>query len=451
MQEIEKFQKKTIQICKDFLHKEKNKNIDVSLSPLCFFTIWGKTPGLYKVFELLNMNIGLKFTYVVRNIFSISKDFDLELFFNRVELNTKAKNLIISYSSKENFDKNGNFFDNYFNFSTKNKDYFWLLISLDNYIPKKLKSNLAIIAKKKNGSFSILYLLKRLYKLLSKNYFELNKIRHYCWKEYNFARRVSDLSKFILEKLELKGVIFNYEGVPFQNNLLLDVKKINRNIKTLCYLHCAPWPIQTDLIYKDQPVDKLVVSGIHQKKNLIKYLGWNAKKIKVIPSLRFKKKKKKEFNGYLFVPFNLDNEENYLKMLEEYLIKMKDKFYLNYLIRIHPLNSNSKKHLKFKEKSKNLISKYLQNKHKKKTMNNSLFFGSATGVCIQSLEEGTDIIHFPKNKYLDVFSDKMWPSLNIKQIGGNIFEYKLKRKNLTFFVNKNRDNFTKYFVPLIKK
>ena len=77
--------------------------------------------------------------------------------------------------------------------------------------------------------------------------------------------------------------------------------------------------LKTDLIYKDQPVDKLVVSGIHQKKNLIKYLGWNAKKIKVIPSLRFKKKKKKEFNGYLFVPFNLDNEENYLKMLEEYL------------------------------------------------------------------------------------------------------------------------------------
>ena len=35
--------------------------------------------------------------------------------------------------------------------------------------------------------------------------------------------------------------------------------------------------------------------------------------------------------------------------------------------------------------------------------NLSFFFGSATGVCIQALEEGTKIIHFPDDK-IDIFS-----------------------------------------------
>ena len=124
--------------------------------------------------------------------------------------------------------------------------------------------------------------------------------------------------------MKIKNFIINYEGVPFQNQLLNDIKKINYKIKTHGYLHCAPWPLQLDLIYKNQFLDNLVVSGTQQKNVLKKFLGWKKKKISVIPSLRFKKTNKREFNGYLFVPYKLDKEKDYLERLEKFLKEKKD-------------------------------------------------------------------------------------------------------------------------------
>ena len=70
-------------------------------------------------------------------------------------------------------------------------------------------------------------------------------------------------------------------------------KKKNKTTKVLGYLHCAPWPLQTDLIFRDFFIDTLFVSSKNQKIVLEKYLKWNKNKIKVIPSLRFTKTKKK--------------------------------------------------------------------------------------------------------------------------------------------------------------
>jgi len=197
-------------------------------------------------------------------------------------------------------------------------------------------------------------------------------------------------------------------------------------------------------------LDNLVVSGTQQKKVLQKFLGWKKKKISVIPSLRFNKLKKKEFNGYLFIPFKLDKEKDYLKRLEEFLNKLKNKNFNKISVRIHPLNQKSKKHIKFKHLCNQILSKHVKKKAKQKS-NYSLFFGSATGVCIQALEEGTNIIHFPNNEQIDVFSNKFWPSLKIKRIGDKIFEYKIKKKHQIFFVKNENEKFKKYFLPLLKK
>ena len=64
--------------------------------------------------------------------------------------------------------------------------------------------------------------------------------------------------------------------MPFQNKILSDAKKLFRNVKTFGYLHCAPWPLQLDLIYKNQPLDNLIVSGSQQKK-VLKKISWMAK------------------------------------------------------------------------------------------------------------------------------------------------------------------------------
>ena len=52
LDKINKNQIKLLKDCKKFILKEKNKNIDICASPLCFFTVWALTPGYYKAFDL---------------------------------------------------------------------------------------------------------------------------------------------------------------------------------------------------------------------------------------------------------------------------------------------------------------------------------------------------------------------------------------------------------------
>lgn len=448
LKKISQQQKIILKNCNKFLTQERKKNIDTSISPLCFFTVWAKTPGYFKIYDLNGFKKNqLIFTF--KNLLSISKNFDKKLFLKNKKISSSAHNLIISYSTKQNFDFRGNFFDNNFNFDSKNKNFFWLLISLDNYVPPKIQENIAIIAKKNNTSFSLKYLLKHLMQTLIISKFNVNTIKHYCWQEFNFSKLILETLKKILNNLKIENLILNYEGVPFQNYVINEIKKINNKLKTIGYLHCAPWPLQLDLIYKNQALDMMIVSGQEQKKVLRKYYGWSKKNINVIPSLRFERKKQKEFSGFIFVPYNLENEFNYLKRFEMYLAENK-KISCNFKVRIHPLNLNSKPHLDFKNKCEILLSKYAIKK-KGKPQNHSLLFGSATGVCIQALEEGTTITHFPNDENLDVFSPTIWSNLNVKKSGEKTYIYKLKKKNYTFLTNNQKKKFQKYFKPLLKK
>ena len=71
----------------------------------------------------------------------------------------------------------------------------------------------------------------------------------------------------------------NYESIPFQNMLLKTIKDINKKTITIGYLHCAPWPIQTDLIFRKILLDKLLVSSKEQKKSINKFLRMEKKRI----------------------------------------------------------------------------------------------------------------------------------------------------------------------------
>ena len=73
----------------------------------------------------------------------------------------------------------------------------------------------------------------------------------------------------------------------------------------------------------------------------------------------------------------------------------------------------------------------------------SFFFGSATGVCIQALEEGTKIIHFPDDK-TDIFSNKIWDPIKVCFLKEGIFSYELKKYNKLFLVNYEKNKSKKY-------
>jgi hypothetical protein len=442
MKNIGSFQKNILKKSIKFIDRTFKNNIDIGTSPLCFLTPWATSPGKFKLDLIMKKKIELK--SIFKNILNISKNHDLDVFFNR---NIKKKNnfdIIVSYVTKKNFDNRGNYFDNYFNLGFNHRKFVWLLISLDNYLPTNIQENIYIIAKNKNQSSSFLYLVKKILKLIYKSRLNKNFLIHYCWYEYDFAEKVSNIFFKLFSMNKIKNVIFNYECIPFQNKLLTTIKKINKNIKTIGYLHCAPWPLQTDLIYRGFLLDTLLVSGEDQKKVLKKYLGWKDIDIRVIPSLRFKKRKFKEFNGFIFIPFDLKSSNDYVERFEKF-IKTSSFNLSNLKVRIHPLNQNSKTHLALKIEFDKLLKKHTKY-FEKKNSNISIFFGSATGVCIQALEEGNKIIHFPDNE-IDAFSNKIWRNIKINSIKNNVFLYEIKKFNKIFYRNFENNRFKKY-VPI---
>ena len=443
MQKISSFQNFFITNCFNYLKNCKRKNINISASPLCFFTIWAQSPGKLIVNKFLGKSCFYDLIYIFKNIASISYNHDLKIYPKKKEYNSKKNKVIISYSSKNNFDKYGNFFDYYFNIGNKKKeDCIFFLISLDGYIPKNLKEDIFIVKKKNKASISYIYFIKKIYNLIIKNNFSLSKIKHYCWFEYDFANEVRRIFHESFEIKKIKKVLINYENIPWQNLIINQIKK-NDKVETLGYLHCAPWPVQSDLIFRNVSLDKLYVSSYYQKNILYKYLGWNKKKISVIPSLRFMKSNKSNLNGYIFPPYNLNKKNNFLQKFEFYLNNLSNKSLNTMKVRIHPLNKESSIHLKFKNDINNLLKKY-KNKFKAKNKKISIFFGSATGVCVQAMEEGTKIIHFPKDYLLDVFSNKIWSNIITQKIFKDIYEYKLKNFQRTFFTNKEKNKFSKH-------
>lgn len=436
--------------CKIYLKKIK-KNSFISANPFFYFTTWADTVGRVK---LLSITKEFKFKYfktILKNIFFLGKNYDLMPVYSKNLILNKYSNIIISYSTIDNFDSQGFFYDKFFNISSKEyKNFCWFLISLDHKAPNTIRENIIIVKKKNINSFSYIYIFKYLIKVLfSKNDSNFNLF--YFWNvENNFSERVSNIFKVLFKSnANIKNVILNYEGIPFQNFLIETIKCISNNIKTYGYLHCAPWPLQTDLLYKGEKLDQLFVSGKDQKTVLTKYLGWNKKKISVIPSLRFKKRNYRQFNGYLFIPYNLDKNNSFINKFSIFLDTLPNKSLPFFKIRVHPLNKKSNVHLYFINELKILL-KEKKKKFFKKTCNLSIFFGSATGVCIQALEEGTDIIHFSDNMIFDAFSSKIWENINVKKLDENILRYSIKKKGRIFKLTHEKNKFNKYLIKKIR-
>ena len=91
------------------------------------------------------------------------------------------------------------------------------------------------------------------------------------------------------------------------------------------------------------------------------------------------------------------------------------------------------------EHLKRLI-KSLKNQRIKKTKRNSLIFIGISGAIIEALENGFNVIHISDDPQLDIFSEKLWPSLKKKKIYSNIFSYKLKKKQNLIKLGKISNN-----------
>jgi hypothetical protein len=381
------------------------------------------------------------------SFFLILKDFLLSFFkIDFVTINKLKKkyykNIIISWSKIENFSKDGSYNDPYFNTNsnTNVKSCIWFLIHIDDKIPKNISKNLLLI-KKINGKFDwikfILFFINL--KNLIKN---IKSIIHRQSHQTKTAYSIFDLFKDLLN-YNVKKIIMPYEGQVFQNLIIKKSEIFNNKIETIGFVHNFPPALPTNLIHRMGSPKKIIVSGTDQLHCLSKYMFWPKNKILLFESARFVKKNK-EMTGKIYLPGHINSINFIINNLKKILLLYPDANIQNFEIKNHPHKLNSKIHIALIKRIKKLFQEY---KNNVKINNNfqkiSIFLGS-TGAIGEALEYGCTVMHIVENSILQTYNNKLYPSIKIKVISKNIFQYSLEQHGSLIKFGKKFTTFKKY-------
>jgi len=429
--EIFKNQEEIIYFVKKYLEKCKKANINIFNSSVCFFTNYRGTLG--------NATLKLKFRgykyffYYIKifilhmlSIATLSNYYSTKKKFN----NKNFKHLIVSNATRKDFKNNGSYFDSYFQTNTRSMPkVLWFLNCVDNYMPSKFDKNIILFGRKKNvRKFNIIFFIKTLFNTIFNCNFSIRKI----YTNFLFFSQFSKIiNKKILKEVsdgKFNSVVHLYEAQPFQNDILTKIKKINKKIKTVGFYHTALHAVPIGLIHKPTSLDKLLITGAYNKKYLIKYFNWPSKKIKVIPSPRYKKTNIPNMSGLIFLPYDFLSIEKIVEEFKNYLENSETNS-INFLkIKNHPHKLNSRKHNKLIMELNKVMVVYKNRFSKRKNIEKKSIFVGPTTSLILALEMNINVVHICEDPIFDCYNEGFWKILRVFQISKNTFVYKLRKK-----------------------
>ena len=418
---------KLVNLVKQYYINLKSSKIDMALSSLCYFSSWGETPGYAKLkFWQRGWFFLPKFFFIIlKNILSIASHTNYEEFSSQNYLNNYDI-LVVSWTHKKKFQTDGSYHDSYFQENSKDlPNSYWLLISLDGYVPPNLNDNIKILIKKKGiFKFNFFSFFKILVNLFFSYKFSLRKLFHYFSFYSYFAKIMSFRVKKELIKNNYKVVLLPYESQPFQHTIFLDAKKINKKIITIGYLHSLLTPFPTDFVYRTGAPDVLYVHGESQIEILKSKLNWPNNKLFLIESLRYRDDNK-SFSNKIFLPHVIMKRKKLIKEFERLLVNSPSNNFANLDVLNHPLKLKSKIHLSVKSEIEGIIKIYKDRFSKNPSNNNiSIFFG-VTAAIFEALEKGIGAIHICADPLFESHNEKIWPNLKVNQLGECTFQYEL--------------------------
>ena len=440
-----------INYVKSFLKNIESSNIDSSLSGFCYCASWAESLGYAKLkYKLKGWIFIPKFCLIfLKNILAIASHAKY------VELSNRSSSdnydtIILSFSFKKNFQSDGSFNDRYFNENSKNlSNSHWILISMDDYAPSNLNSNITVI-KKEKGIFKYNFLLfaKILISTIIDCRFSPRKIFHYlCFHSY-FAKLISTLVKKELEKSNYKAILLPYEAQPFQNNVFLEAKKFNKKITTIGYNSSLLTPLPCEFVYRSGAPDLLLVHGESQIEILKSKLNWPKNKLHLIESFRFRLKDNGSLSKKIFIPLVIHNHGIFKSEFKKLLINSPSNSFPRFDVKNHPTMSKSKKHLDLKKELEKIMEIYKDRFSDDATKKNTSVFFGVTAAVFEALEKGINVIHICGDPIFESYNEKIWPNLKTKQLSKFIFNYNLISlgKHIVFGKNISLDQTLKALV-----
>ncbi len=334
--------------------------------------------------------------------------------------------IFITWALDGNFKNDGSLEDRYLNINSKQlKDTLWFVIFVGKKIPKKINKNIVLLSANHNISMNLKslfnFFIKKLSFILKSPYYFLNSISN-----HNFFADIflNEISKLLNKNIKL--IYMPFEGQPFQNKFLFYVNKYNKKIKTLGYIHSAPLALPTNFIYKKNSCpQKIIINGKDQFFCFNRFLGWKKSNLKIEKSFRFLKNHSIAKKNIIYLPIQIKSIDSVISNLKK-LIVLKKIDLKKYDIKNHPAAHNSKINKKLINNI-NVLKKE-KNPHKNKKQDNLLIFIGSSGAIVESLERGAKVVQISESEIFDTYSNKLYPSLSMKKISQNIYEYKLKKK-----------------------
>ena len=431
---------------KDFKLKQEKK-IDTSKNSFAYYALWSRCIGFEKLkLFFIGKKKFLSFLEVYfKDLISICFGYDFE-FFNSNRTNNR-KLMLISSALRSDFNSDGSYKDRYFQIDSNDfKEIIFFVNYLNNELPNKIGKNIVLFRLKKTSFVNgFVYLIKYFFK----NLLRVNSLKELFLglssqsiRAENLFFKINSLEKII----NLKKIIFPYEGQPFQQFMIKKSKKINKDLILIGYDHSAPHSLPFNLYYRDGSPDLLYVNGQSQIDHLVSFQNWPKDKIKLIPSLRYQNISQSDFSNKIFLPYQIFDKNIVLNELEIFL-KNSNSNSLNIInVKTHPVAVNKVSQENLKTKIHQLFEKYSSKFDKTNSSQKiSFFIGQTTGVIV-ALEKELRVIHICFEPIFDCYSSEMWPNLKTTKISNNSLEYTLIKKNSFIEFGGDKNLFKNFFI-----
>ena len=422
----------------DFISKKK---INIYKSAFSYLVSWEKNPGYVKMKFIQGEKNKIIYYLLLFKFFLSTAFFAKKVLIHPKKKITSSK-IIISWCIKKDFSLDGKYYDRYFGLSNNDlKDFFWILISLDNYLPKKYSKNLSIITLESSNILKNFFIfIKRLLNLIKKENFSIIRIAHYIFNTTWQSEQITNTIKSTLNLDSVKTMLLPYEGQPFQKIIISKVKKENPKSKVIGYLHSCLPSLPVEYIYnKSYSPDLVFYHGNSYKKILNKFLYWPKTSIKLIKSLRYAYDTSKNFKANIYLPYEIYNKKLLLNEFENFVRKNSQYNLSKLKAVIHPIKKKVIEHINFSNQINNICKKNKKHNHNKyKSI--PIFFNQTN--FFEGLEIYYEVIHISS----DPLFETLWPNVKITKLSNYVFKYKLLKSGeyINFGNNNNKKNFINY-------
>ena len=438
MTTVEIEQLKILKKLKKFIIISKNFTESIARIDLFYFCPYGYSKGTAKLFSFNRKIYSYKILFIatIKDFYKLFKIGSFNFLPAKKIFNYET--VIINWASKNDFKKDGSFYDKHFNINSSScKNVHWVLIYSDYLLPEKLRDNISLIYnKKKIFNLSLIFKIFCSIFIKRKNKFMLYELS-YPTQLANFLKKTVHL---FINKNIIKKVIMPYEGQPFQNTAFKEINYIDKKIKTVGYIHSYPMGLPSNLLKRAGHPKQLILSSVSQKYCFKKYLGWSEKDLKILPSARLLKKNNFNMNCKIFLPIQFTNLRLILSNFRSLILREKLNL-KNFKIRNHPSCKNSFRHIKLIRSLNNIIKTYKFEKKNNKKL--SIFIGP-TGSVIEALERGVNVYHICEFPEFESYNKKIWKYIISSKINNNLFKYSSVGKNKLINFGKHINLYKKY-------